>query len=112
MLKALKAWWLRAWLGLCLCLVLAQTLGLTHRVVHVHTGLAATHVSEAGVGLWGEHRQATDCQLFDQHCADGPSPTWALPSWVPPMAAWASAWPLTHIVQVVRGYAARGPPCL
>ena len=109
--ERLKHFGLRAWLVLCLSLVLMQTLGLAHRVVHAKVGAAAVaHASEVGSSLWGEHNQASDCQQFDQSCGDALQHTIAITGVLPMWPVWPiSAWPV-RLTAFERLYAARAPP--
>ena len=72
----------RAIFALLSSLVLMQSVGMLHRVLHVqstHSSVASHHTgpaifatdSNAGLQLlWGNHSNAVDCQLFDQCCPD------------------------------------------
>ena len=112
MRDALKLLRMRTWLVLCLSLVLMQTLGLAHRVVHAKVGwtTAVAHASEVSDGLWGEHHQTSDCQQFDQSCGDALQHTVALMAALPVLPVWqASAWSAC-LTTFKRLYAARAPP--
>jgi hypothetical protein len=109
-------------LVLLTALVLVQTIGVMHRVVHAdgsHIALAtepATSVVTsqdlmAGLQrLWGDHSHAVDCQLFDQNCPDAlHTPVWVF---VPEQHAhsWLAATLRERFALFERFYAARGPP--
>lgn len=102
-------------LVLLTALVLVQTLGLLHRVVHGHSALSVSIPSTDGVSphwqrLWGEHSNAVDCQLFDQSCPD----IWHVPlllvMTVMPASRWVAETRRERFALVERFYAARGPP--
>ena len=111
----------RALILLLTALVLVQTLGLLHRVVHAqqsagvfsHAASAvATEDASFLVVIWGDHSSSAECQLFDQACPDLLHfPVWALlvlaaePTWV---AATLSE----RFALFERFYAARGPPAV
>ena len=87
-----------------------QTLGLAHRVVHAKLGVVTAHVNEGHAGLWSEHTQSSDCQLFDQSCGDVLQSSHGLCT----VEAW---WPVWHATPgwgrhsaYERFHAARGPP--
>jgi hypothetical protein len=105
-------------------LVLVQTVGVLHRVAHVHGMHSAVAVeSEMALApgqelmsglqrLWGDHSNAVDCQLFDQSCPDA----WHAPvlfvTSVIPAHSWLAAALLERFALFERFYAARGPPAV
>ncbi len=111
-------------LVLLTALVLVQTLGLLHRVLHAHSShslavadsTTAARLSDAPIPqlqrLWGEHSSAVDCQLFDQSCPDA----WHSPSLVVmptlPAPRWLAGTLRERFALVERFYAARGPPAV
>ena len=111
-------------LVLLTALVLAQTLGVIHRVAHAHgahSEVAVQGATEAASGqdlmaglqrLWGDHSHAVDCQLFDQSSPDALlTPAWgAMP--VLPAHSWLAATLHERFALFERFYAARGPPAV
>ena len=105
----------RALLLLLLALMWMQTVGVMHRVAHAHQSAGITMDAPANTsgvlaGIWGEHSNSAECQLFDQTCPD----QLHLPVWGMPAMWMASAW-LMDVLQerfalFARFYAARGPP--
>ncbi|HMO46026.1 MAG TPA: hypothetical protein PKB14_08350 [Rubrivivax sp.] len=102
---------LAAWL-VC-AMLLAQMLGLAHRIAHAGGPPAGTasapelHVSS----LFDTHHDAADCRLFDQAShADAPGCEWApMPSSAQPQAP--APWPPQPDAAAAHGaYLARGPP--
>lgn len=102
-----------AWL--LLCLVLAQSGLLLHRLVHagpqpaqVHAEPQADHPLHA---LFATHADSGDCLNFDHACgADGaPAPILAVAAQQPPMPA-AQALPWHFHRPAPAGYDARAPP--
>lgn len=100
---------------LLLCLVLAQTGLLLHRVVHadaaaghVQHGDAPTHPLKA---LFESHADTGDCLNFDHACGgDGaPASTLSLAALRPPVAA-AQALPWHFHRPAPAAYDARAPP--
>lgn len=60
---------------LVLALLLAQSIGMMHRVVHANIGepicsIKRTEAAHPLHALWGEHSHASDCRVFDQHSPD------------------------------------------
>ena len=109
--ERLKYFGLRIWLVLCLSLVLMQTLGLAHRVVHAKVGVtAAVHASEVGSSLWGEHSQTSDCQQFDQSCGDALQHTITIAGVLPWWPEWPTSAQPVRLTAFERLYAARAPP--
>lgn len=114
----------RALLLLLTALILVQTLGVLHRVVHVH-GTHSAVTAEPGISaapsqnlmaglqrLWGDHSHAVDCQLFDQNCPDAlHTSAWVL---MPVLSAhsWLTATLRERFALFERFYAARGPPAV
>lgn len=97
-------------------MVLAQTVGVLHRVAHAKRDgevVASTsgHATASGFSaLWGDHSNASDCQQFDQSCPDLLLDTaWALPVQTLP-ALWRVALLHERFALFERFYAARGPP--
>lgn len=91
------AWWLAA------ALLLAQTLGLAHHVLH-------TQAAAPDTALFGHHDRA-DCQFFDQLAlgdalAPAPPALPALPPAVAPVVAVAAA----ATAVGTAAYQARAPP--
>jgi hypothetical protein len=114
----------RALLLLLTALVLVQTVGVLHRVVHAHGLISASSVSQQVASvtdenlvrdlqrLWGEHSNSAECQLFDQTCPDAlNTPTVLLMPLLPPIR-WMTAALQERFALVQRFYAARGPPAL
>jgi len=112
----------RALLLLLTALVLVQTMGVLHRVVHAHGPISASSVSQQVAGvtdenlvrdlqrLWGEHSNSAECQLFDQTCPDAlHRPAVLLMPLLPPIR-WMTAALQERFALVERFYAARGPP--
>jgi hypothetical protein len=111
-------------LVLLTALVLAQTLGVIHRVAHAHgthSEVAVEGATEAASGqdlmaglqrLWGDHSHAVDCQLFDQSSPDAlHTPAWgAMPAL--PAHSWLTATLHERFALFERFYAARGPPAV
>ena len=111
-------------LALLTALVLVQTLGVLHRVVHAHsthgvtvadgaTDVPATHGPMDHLQrLWGDHSNAVDCQLFDQNCPDAlHTPAWVLMPAMPALG-WLAAALHERFALFERFYAARGPPAV
>ena len=103
-------------LWLLTAMVLAQTVGLLHRVVHAKrdgeaVASASGHATASSLwALWGEHSNASDCQQFDQSCPDLLLHTaWALPVQTLP-ALWLVVLLRERFALFERFYAARGPP--
>ncbi|WP_034399802.1 hypothetical protein [Delftia acidovorans] len=107
---------------ICACLV-AQTLGMLHRLqhaggpAHAPTELARgnTHIADLGTldRLFGEHHLASDCRLYD-HLSAAEIVLGALA--LPP-AMWRSAWlrPVPSLgvsLRATLAFQARGPPLL
>lgn len=100
--------------ALALLVVLVQTLGALHRLLHVGHGVAfqvsSWEEKNTFSALWGEHGKASDCQSFDQVSPD------ALQGGV----VTSQAVPLPSVLFVMvlqerfslseRFFAARGPP--
>ena len=109
----------RALLLLLTALVLVQTVGVLHRVVHAQQSAGVfSHAAPAGVTdeapllatLWGSHSNSTECQLFDQTCPDLLHVSvWALPA-MSVVPIWITALLLERFALFERFYAARGPP--
>lgn len=111
-------------LVLLTALVLVQTLGVLHRVVHANSAhslavadnTTATPLTDTPIPqlqrLWGEHSNAVDCQLFNQSCPD----MWHAPPLVTmptmPAPSWLAATLRERFALVERFYAARGPPAV
>ena len=124
MTEGVKRFGLRLWLALCLTLVLMQTLGLAHRVVHANAAHGVAVTAETAVAtfsqdavtvmqrLWGDHSHTADCQLFDQCCSDvlHTMATLAVP--MLPAPSWLAATAYERFGLSERFYAARGPPAV
>ena len=105
--------------ALIAALVLLQTLGLMHRIVHAGTAAAAVHAN-AGVApaAWAEtlfagHDKGSACALYDQllqpHAAVDTACA-AKPAFAPPRPAdQHRAW---QLALQAHGFLARGPPAL
>lgn len=110
----LRTWRRVLWL-LLVTLLCVQTVGVLHRVVHAKqskgvTAHAVSHTTESLAGIWGEHSNSAECQLFDQTCPDLLQlPVWALPTTLP-LTLWTAAARQERFALVERFYAARGPP--
>lgn len=107
-----------AWL--LLCLLLAQTTLLLHRVAHAQAETpfgTVTRPAQEGAGsdpleaLFGAHTDTADCLNFDHACGGdaAPAPTLALAPVRPAMAA-AHARPWHFHRPAPANYDARGPP--
>lgn len=107
---------------LVLALLWGQTLGQLHRVVHapqtVHAASdllpleAATGDGSMWQGLWGEHANLADCQLFDQTCPDAlQHAVWAMPVLHGVMDG-VKALFYSRFALFERFFAARAPPVL
>ena len=102
-------------LALLAALVLLQTLGVMHRVVHAPQSRGApvhlaADTSDVWAAIWGEHSSSADCQLFDQSCPDiGHLPVvpWQL---APVIAVEVSDALYQRLTQRAHFYATRGPP--
>jgi hypothetical protein len=107
---------------LVLALLWSQTLGQLHRVMHAKQTVqaasvlvpfeAATGVDSVWQGLWGEHANLADCQLFDQSCPDAlQHGVWIMPLLHGVMDG-VKALLLTRFALFERFFAARAPPVL
>ena len=109
----------RALMLLLTALLLVQTVGVLHRVVHAQQSAGVfSHAAPAGVtddasllsAIWGGHSNSAECQLFDQTCPDLLHvPVLALPA-VSVVPIWMAALLLERFALFERFYAARGPP--
>lgn len=100
----------RGWPLLLAALLLAQTLGLVHRVLHAPaTTAAATH--DAGAPGFGHDAGDGQCRLYDQ-LAHGDLAFGAMPALavVPLPAATAGVPPAGRLAPQASGFLARGPP--
>ena len=110
----LRTWRRVLWL-LLVTLLCVQTVGVLHRVAHAKqsksvTAHAVSHTTGSMAGIWGEHSNSAECQLFDQTCPDLLQlPVWALPTSLP-LTLWTDAARQERFALVERFYAARGPP--
>jgi hypothetical protein len=100
--------------GLLVCaLLLAQALGLLHRVQHAD-GAPTVHAQPAlGTleALFAQHHDAGDCQIFDQLShADGVGFGFVEPGAMPPAQAPVAALQASKPAAQAAGYLARGPP--
>lgn len=100
---------------LLIALLLAQTVGVMHRVAHaqLRTDVLSHPTAETPSSLtaiWGEHNNSVDCQLFDQSCPDLLHVPffWALLVVAVPL--WVAASLRERFALFARFYAARGPP--
>jgi hypothetical protein len=111
----------RALILLLTALVLVQTVGVLHRVVHAqqsagvfsHAASAvATEEASFLVLIWGDHSSSAECQLFDQACPDLLHlPVWALLV-LAAVPTWVAATLSERFALFERFYAARGPPAV
>jgi len=99
-------------------LVLAQWLGITHRVAHAHesashAAVAGEHEAEHGFEALFGHDRGSACDLYDQltHADALPGvPASVLPVVAPmPVVVVHRAW---HLAAQSTGFLARGPPSL
>ena len=106
--------------GVLLALVLAQTLGAMHRIVHaprangqVAAGLAAKGMPHGLAALFAGHSGEQGCELYDQlvHADLLPVLPPALPP-VPPAPAPDAVVRVACFAQPIAGHLARGPPVL
>jgi hypothetical protein len=100
--------------GLLVCaLLLAQALGLLHRVQHTD-GAPTVHAQPAHgtlETLFAQHYDAGDCQIFDQLShADGVGFGFVEPGAMPPAQAPTPALRAPKRAIQAAGYLARGPP--
>jgi hypothetical protein len=108
--------------GAVLCaLLLMQALGLLHRVLHAHgpaPTLGVPHAQEAAApqqhlfeGLFAQHHDAQDCQVFDQLTqADAPALAITPVSGEPMAAMRLATSAAPDLAAQAAGYLARGPP--
>lgn len=101
-------------LAMVLALVLVQSLGALHRLLHVGHGVHSQATSweekNSFAALWAEHGNASDCQSFDQAAPDVLQSAILATLVMPP--------PNLRLVMVLqdrfaspeRFFAARGPP--
>ena len=111
----------RALVLLLTALILVQTVGVLHRVVHAQPSAGVfSHAATAGAtgdtsvlaAIWGGHSNSAECQLFDQTCPDLLHvPVWALPA-LAILPIWTAALLREHFALFERFYAARGPPAV
>lgn len=109
----------RALMLLLTALLLVQTVGVLHRVVHAPQSAGVfSHAVQVGVtddvsglaAIWGGHSNSAECQLFDQTCPDLLHvPVLVLPA-VSVVPMWRAAFLLERFALFERFYAARGPP--
>lgn len=110
----------RRLLVLLTVLLLAQTLGVLHRVAHargdaLHSATTSASVSDkanALTSLWGEHSSLADCRLFDQACSDVLHLSLFSAVVVNAPHVWQVASCPERFSLFERFYAARGPPAL
>jgi hypothetical protein len=103
--------------GVLLALVVAQTLGAMHRIVHAPAGnghlafVDAKGTPHGLAALFSGHSSEHGCDLYDQlaHADLLPALPPALPS-VPPAPLPEAAVRVACIAQPVAGHLARGPP--
>ena len=117
-------------MAVALCMVLMQSVVGMHRVLHfqnVNAPLTATQLSDnASVaaeadkrlassdghkgGVWGDHTRVSDCQLFDQVCADAsPVAMWFAPP-VVQLPGFMAQIALANWVEHSLFFSARDPP--
>jgi hypothetical protein len=93
-------------------LLLAQTIGMMHRIAHASGSVEHVASEKASFinSLWGDHSKSSDCHAFDQSCPDlfviahwQQSLTQSIPEWmvVDSNAAYSN---------FERFYSAQGPP--
>ena len=109
----------RLLLVLLTALILVQTVGVLHRVVHAHQSagvvshalpVAAKDDGSLLAAIFGDHSNSAECQLFDQTCPDLlHAPVWTLPA-VTALPVWQAAELRERFALFERFYAARGPP--
>ncbi len=109
----------RALMVLMTALLLVQTVGVLHRVAHAQQSAGVfSHTTPAVMkddvsllaGIWGDHSNSAECQLFDQTCPDLLHVAfWAMPV-VTVVPTWGAAQLRERFALFERFYAARGPP--
>lgn len=118
--------WRHMLLALLTALVLVQTLGVMHRVVHAHNAhpveVSFSDADTAAISnlgmvtsfqrLWGGHSNAVDCQLFDQSCSDALHTPVLLVMTIMPAISWLATTLHERFALFERFYAARGPPAV
>jgi hypothetical protein len=104
-------------------LLLTQALGLMHRVVHAHGPEPVGHAHVAPEpdaaqphtleGLFSQHQDAQDCQLFDQ-LTQADATAFAVPADVAQALAAlrGGSCAAPDVAAQAAGYLARGPPAL
>jgi hypothetical protein len=122
-------------LALALLVLLAQSLGLAHRLAHAgHVGIGqqsfivqgmtqalaqgspseSTELSCATTASWGwvfgEHNSTADCQLYDQLCHDAPIAGVGLALGVAMPLAWLRLGLRERFALHARFFSARAPP--
>ncbi|MBN8490893.1 MAG: hypothetical protein J0M00_05635 [Burkholderiales bacterium] len=108
----------RPWLAslLVLALLLAQTVGLAHRIAHADgppaRGAHGHELHEPRAAAdFDDHHDAGDCRLYDQlHLADALGSTPPVIGWLPAAAGAPAASDIRTAQAAVCGYHARGPP--
>jgi len=112
------------WAWLLALVLLAQSLGQVHTVLHAATAhgnigaerLLGRHASEPQVSHWlsrlfADHGNASDCRLYDQvshgDCMPAAAP---LPPAAMPGPVWAAQFPTSAPVRLTLRPQARGPP--
>jgi len=107
----------RPLVGLLVCaLLLTQALGLLHRVKHADGPTSwqaepSGHMHGVSAALFAQHRDAGDCQIFDQLShADGVGLGFIAPGVMPPAQPPARGLPTLRVAVKTAGYLARGPP--
>lgn len=100
---------------LLVCVLLAQTLGLMHRVAHAKQSAGLhTHTQAQGAHgvntLWADHSSASECRLFDQNAPDLLTLSQAPVVQDHSLPLWRTLVLLARSVQFERFYAAQAPP--
>jgi hypothetical protein len=96
-------------LWLVALLLLAQALGLTHRIEHA---LPAAHGDELVATPAGHEAGGAECRLIDQHgLGDGICDPWPLPAPVERPTPWLATWAVVAVaLPAPAAYHARAPP--
>jgi len=107
----------RPLVGLLVCALLpTQALGLLHRVKHANGPTSSQaepsgHIHGVSETLFAQHRDAGDCQIFDQLShADGVGLGFIAPNMMPPAQPPACCLPTPRVAAPATGYQARGQP--
>lgn len=104
----------RLLLIVALALVVLQTLGVWHRVLHFAHGAppqqTAAQTSSPLSALWGEHSKTSDCQSFDHAIPDGLQTVSLTPQAMPAPAVWWGVVFQERFALAERFFSCRGPP--